>query len=430
MGIPQPIAKLLRFGVLAYLTGSVLYTVHYGFTSFVSSSSSSSGTVQDIRPRMVSEPSQAIFEVDSIVYSDQIVEWKTSEKHPDHKVDEDVVIHKVFANAMQPSKVLPYYFKAAQDFDPESVTITTLITFDRYPVFSKLVTNYQGPISVSIHINDDEDRDENLAKLHDMYNSNPYMKEFVDVHVVVDKFNRQFNMWRNVARFFARSNYFMMLDVDFHICTNLQQHLSLDPEARRVMKEGKAVVLPAFEYVNQEDGEDSSTFPKDKETLIKLVKEKKITTFHDFFPKGHNGTNYELWYQTDQVYKVTSYQHSYEPYIILRKEGTPWCDERFVGYGANKAACLFEIYISGVDYYVLPKDFLIHQSHPYKEETRKQERKYNRKLYQNFQEEACFRYSRSFVQANQWDQPKSNNLKEQCNKIKGFKQAMNYFSQA
>jgi len=287
------------------------------------------------------------------------------------------VIHKVFANVMQPSKVLPYYFKAVRDFDPESVTITTLITFDRYPVFSKLVTNYQGPISVSIHINDDEDRDENLAKLHDMYNSNPYMKEFVDVHVVVDKFNRQFNMWRNVARFFARSNYFMMLDgmekeeiltvarpfllkeeekksidpegtipsshfllVDFHICTNLQRHLSLDPEARRVMQEGKAVVLPAFEYVNQEDGVDSATFPMDKETLIKLIQEKKITTFHDFFLKGHNGTNYAHWYKTDQVYKVTSYQHSYEPYIILRKEGTPWCDERFVGYGANKAVSL------------------------------------------------------------------------------------------
>jgi hypothetical protein len=134
------------------------------------------------------------------------------DKHPDHKVEEDAVLHKVFANTLQPSKVLPYYFKAEREFDPESVTITTLITFDRYPVFSKLVTNYQGPISVSIHINDDENRDENLSKLHDMYNSNPLMKEFVDVHVVVDKFNRQFNMWRNVARFFARSNYFMMLD--------------------------------------------------------------------------------------------------------------------------------------------------------------------------------------------------------------------------
>jgi glycosyltransferase-like protein LARGE len=122
------------------------------------------------------------------------------------------LVHKVFSNTIQPSKVLPYYFKASREFDPESVTITTLITFDRYPVFSKLVTNYQGPISVTIHINDDENRDENLSKLHDMYNSNPYMKEFVDVHVVVDKFDRQFNMWRNVARFFARSNYYMMPD--------------------------------------------------------------------------------------------------------------------------------------------------------------------------------------------------------------------------
>lgn len=49
------------------------------------------------------------------------------------------------------------------------------------------------------------------------------------------------------------------------------------------------------------------------------------------------------------------------------------CDERFVGYGGNKAACLFGIYVSGIDFYVLPDDFLIHQSHAYAEETRKNE---------------------------------------------------------
>lgn len=49
------------------------------------------------------------------------------------------------------------------------------------------------------------------------------------------------------------------------------------------------------------------------------------------------------------------------------------CDERFVGYGGNKAACLFSIYLSGIDFYVLPDDFLIHQSHAYAEETRKNE---------------------------------------------------------
>lgn len=125
---------------------------------------------------------------------------------------EDIMIHKAFANSLQPTSIMPYYFKAARTFDPNTVTITTLITNDRYPIFSKLVSNYRGPISVCIHINDDKDREEHLTKLHHMYQSNPLMSQFVDVHVVVDNFDRQFNMWRNVARFFARTDYFMMLD--------------------------------------------------------------------------------------------------------------------------------------------------------------------------------------------------------------------------
>ncbi|KAG0368007.1 hypothetical protein BGZ54_002863 [Gamsiella multidivaricata] len=412
-------STVLRYVAIVYLAGSVLFTLHHLFAQY-----QDSPALVAVKPKALTEPGQTTFDVENMIYSQQVMKWGTGKDHSEHEIEEDVMLHKVFANTMQPSKVLPYYFKAVRDFDPDSVTITTLITFDRYPIFSKLVTNYQGPISVSIHITDDENRDENLSKLQDMYNSNPYMREFVDVHVVVDKFDRQFNMWRNVARFFARSDYFMMLDVDFHICTNLQRHLSLDPRARKLMRSGAAIVLPAFEYVKQDDGVDSATFPKDKKALIRLVQERKVTTFHDFFPKGHNSTDYEQWYKTDAAYKVTAYQHSYEPYVILRKEGTPWCDERFIGYGANKAACLFEIYISGIDYWVLPQDFIIHQSHSYKEETRKQERKYNRRLYQNFQEEACFRYSRNFLQANQWDSFKTKNLKEQCNKIRGFKQAM------
>ncbi|KAG0313539.1 hypothetical protein BGZ99_008824 [Dissophora globulifera] len=417
------LATTLRYAVVTYLSASVFFTVHHFFVQYQDAQ-----PLPPVRPKTMTEPGQGTFDVENIIYSQQIMTWKTPQGHPEHEIEEDAVLHKIFTNTMQPSKVLPYYLKAIRDFDPESVTITTLITFDRYLIFSKLVTNYQGPISVSIHITDDENRDENLSNLHDMYNSNPYMREFVDVHVIVDKFDRQFNMWRNVARFFARSNYFMMLDVDFHICTNLQRHLSLDARAREVMRSGAAVVLPAFEYVDQDDGIDSTTFPKNKEALIRLVEEHKITTFHDFFPKGHNSTDYERWYATDSVYKVTAYQHSYEPYAIMRKEGTPWCDERFIGYGANKAACLFEIYISGVDYWVLPQDFVIHQSHPYKEETRKQERKYNRKLYQNFQEEACFRYSQHFLQANLWDDPKAENLKEQCSKIRGFNKVMERFA--
>ena len=49
------------------------------------------------------------------------------------------------------------------------------------------------------------------------------------------------------------------------------------------------------------------------------------------------------------------------------------CDERFAGYGGNKAACLFEMYLSGVSFYVLSDHFLIHQSHTYEEEARREE---------------------------------------------------------
>lgn len=88
------------------------------------------------------------------------------------------------------------------------------------------------------------------------------------------------------------------------------------------------------------------------------------------------------------------------------------CDERFVGYGGNKAACLFEMYLSGISFYVLSDHFLVHQNHLYEEAARKHEvdfcfsfllalssgylkfeqRKHNRKIYSDFKEEACLRY--------------------------------------
>lgn len=49
------------------------------------------------------------------------------------------------------------------------------------------------------------------------------------------------------------------------------------------------------------------------------------------------------------------------------------CDERFVGYGGNKAACLFEMYLSGISYYVLADHFIIHQNHVYEETARRNE---------------------------------------------------------
>ncbi|CAG8636585.1 9053_t:CDS:2, partial [Racocetra fulgida] len=203
---------------------------------------------------------------------------------------EEFFLSKAFSESMQPSHVIPYYFRADNPPDEEDITITTLITSNRFPVFDRLVTNYQGPISVTIHVSDDEEtREELLKSLNDLYNGNPYMKQYVDVHLVVDRFDRQFNMWRNIAKFFARTNYIMMLD-----------------------------------YADLNEGLNHSTFPTTKKDALELVDSKRLVMFHASWKPGH-------------------------------------------------AACLFELYLSGVDYWVLPEDFLIHQTHKYLENARKHE---------------------------------------------------------
>ena len=68
------------------------------------------------------------------------------------------------------------------------------------------------------------------------------------------------------------------------------------------------------------------------------------------------------------------------------------------------------MYLSGMSFYVLADDFLVHQNHAYLEEARRQEvrsiyslhsiflkqfitkRRYNRKIYINFREELCLKY--------------------------------------
>ena len=65
--------------------------------------------------------------------------------------------------------------------------------------------------------------------------------------------------------------------------------------------------------------------------------------------------------------------HHFTLYTDFNGTTSHRCDERFVGYGGNKAACLFEMYISGMNFYVLADDFLIHRSHPYEEKVRSQE---------------------------------------------------------
>lgn len=62
------------------------------------------------------------------------------------------------------------------------------------------------------------------------------------------------------------------------------------------------------------------------QALVELVKAEKIGMFHKSWAPGHGSTNYTRYYeaQPGEVYRVLTYTHSYEPYVVFKKEGTPW----------------------------------------------------------------------------------------------------------
>jgi len=124
---------------------------------------------------------------------------------------------------------------------------------------------------VAIHISNTpkEQRDAVLRQLHNLYTTSPAMSTWVDVHLVLDDFDRQFNMWRNVARFFARTEFVTMLDVDFAVCTDFRNRVLRSPAIIDKLRHGDAaLVIPAFEFVDQQDGQDADIFPMTKEVGI------------------------------------------------------------------------------------------------------------------------------------------------------------------
>ncbi|CAA7259022.1 unnamed protein product [Cyclocybe aegerita] len=452
LGFMRLLGKILQFGLFAFVSLSVIYTTNVLFISPLSSLLSSTlgfalGLSLDHQTtrQLHEEPPVVQLNVTRPLYprvgneehwdaatstSPGLFSWASSdfilESGLGHSgyvdVDDKVVLSKAFANSMHPSNVIPYFYRAQGSFDSDGITITTLITSNRFEVFARLVEKYQGPISVTVHIKDvAEHVQEILESLHEMYTSSATMVTYVDVHLVVDAFDRQFNTWRNIARLFARTDFVMMLDIDFYPCTDFRYVIKRSSTILNKLYSGRvALVIPAFEYVDFHEGTNYTAFPTNKAELLSLVKQHRIGMFHASWGPGHNSTDYKHFYsaRSGEVYKVTRYQSAYEPYIILKRDGPPWCDERFIGYGGNKAACLFEMYLSGISYYVLADHFIIHQNHLYEESARKTERKYNRKIYSDFKEEACLRYLKRYHDNGSLKSEVAQNALGECKKIK------------
>jgi glycosyltransferase-like protein LARGE len=59
-------------------------------------------------------------------------------------MQESSLMSKLFSDAMGPSDLKPYYFKASHIKDAKDITLSTLVTRNRFPVLGRLATHYQG----------------------------------------------------------------------------------------------------------------------------------------------------------------------------------------------------------------------------------------------------------------------------------------------
>ena len=190
---------------------------------------------------------------------------------------------------MHPSNIKPYFYCAKGYFESDDVTVTTLITSNNcFEVFPRLIEKYQGwsipllyilaqifsligPISMTVHIKDvPEHVQQFLEILREMCTSSEAMQTFVDVHLVVDAFDRQFDTWRNIARLFARTDFVMMLDIDFYLCTDFHSVIR-----QSFASYGKDVRLSWFQHLSNwivTKGQNYAMFPSKKSVRFFFTK--------------------------------------------------------------------------------------------------------------------------------------------------------------
>jgi glycosyltransferase involved in cell wall biosynthesis len=120
-----------------------------------------------------------------------------------------------------------------------------------------------------------------------------------------------------------------------------------------------AVVLAALEWA----GKTGAVQPRSKREVV--VENARDLVYQVHLYKGvnaHRATHYAQWYASTRPYEVR-YDYLWEPYVMLLRESCPLFDERFIGYGNDKASHTYELQAAGFRFVVAPQPFIIHQDH-------------------------------------------------------------------
>ncbi|WWC60045.1 uncharacterized protein I303_102608 [Kwoniella dejecticola CBS 10117] len=300
------------------------------------------------------------------------ITWLFEVANPDPIIQS--LIRASFSHNLYEAKVIPFYRKKKDTFTSEQITLLTFITGDRLGRLVALAERRRAPISVAFYVPpDDETATQQLFHLDKLLHDHPVIAWNVDIHLVTSPYLLQLNTWRTVARTFATTDWVLLWDVDFEPCTDYQKGLEKFLRntrdkgwATRLERGEAALVIPPFEWVDLEVANSRrDVCPSSKSELASLYHDLTLDAFETLNPVLSHATDYAhllVAGETD-YYEIKEYELGYEVYPIFRRDAPVWFDQRFVGYGFERSAITAQMYLSGMDLYVLPGEYAFHVEH-------------------------------------------------------------------
>jgi len=271
------------------------------------------------------------------------------------------------------------------------VTLTTQLSVDRVESMERQCLSWNGTCSAAVFV------PEQIIPT-DLFNTMEQMTKNVEaaggcliisvIHGIpgddVDEYDAGYpiNALRNLATDESTGDFVFALDVDFvaseYFLDRLRDYQDHGLSTTAKTAKPVALVIPAFWIPNEgpnkvaddERPDPSVSLPRDWPSLAKAHAELFKLSLRDV---AHGPTDFPRWHEAllagkkntsdDWTYHV-DFAEYFEPYVIVNKHLAPRYDERFRGYGFNKAEFLHHLNANEFDFQVLATDaFVLHGEH-------------------------------------------------------------------
>ncbi|KAI7895586.1 uncharacterized protein EV154DRAFT_413122 [Mucor mucedo] len=328
-------------------------------------------------------------------------------------------MHKLFSKSYYDAAKLiqPFWLKATVAPEKDQVTIVTTATADTWDELVKLTGYWEGPISVIIHIEQEDEA--SVERISQEYQSSPDLFKNVNVHLAQipgDKLSVLFprNAERNLARLLSQTDYIMDLPPHVIPATDLHRTLELNKERiDQLLQSGDVLALPTFQFKDM-DEVLTDDIPTDKSQLMAIINEDKMVLDDKHWKENEGPTDLEKWLEAESLYAVEKYEFHYEPVIIESKTIQPWCSERFLD---SRAACIFSSYLQGNEIWVLPYDYMVQLPRPAEQEVSDFDNVVENRIYAKFYWEQCVHHARQLDALGLWKTPRSKHIRSQCSRV-------------